>query len=193
MRELLKMVLVLSLIGTISGYGLASLKQATRASIEEQVLTYVQGPALLGVLAGAENDPIKDRRKLALDDGSEITVFPGFQGGKLASLAYETFASGYSGDIGVMVGFNLDSDTVRAVGVTTQTETPGVGTRVFVPGFYDQFADHPLTSLDLKRDNGDIDGVSGATFSSVGMVNAVKKAAALYPGLKEKARSAWNG
>lgn len=193
MRELVKMVLVLSLIGTISGYGLATLKQATRADIEVQILTYVQGPALLGVLAGAENDPIKDRRLLALEDGSEITVFPGFQGGKLSSLAFETFAPGYSGDIGVMVAFDLDGDTVRAVGVTTQTETPGVGTRVFVPGFYKQFAGHPLSNLDLKKDSGDIDATSGATFSSAGMVNAVKKAAALYPGLKEKARIAWNG
>ncbi|WP_022662453.1 RnfABCDGE type electron transport complex subunit G [Paucidesulfovibrio longus] len=193
MRELIKMVLVLSLIGTISGYGLAALKQATRADIEEQVLTYVQGPALLGVLAGVENDPIKDRRKLSLEDGGEITVFPGFRGGRLTSLAFETFAPGYSGNIGVMVAFDLDADTVSAVGVTTQSETPGVGTRVFVPGFYEQFEDHPLTGLGLKKDNGDIDAVSGATFSSAGTVNAVGKAAELYPGLKEKARAAWNG
>lgn len=193
MRELVKMVLVLSLIGTVSGYGLATLKQATRADIEEQVLTYVQGPALLGVLGEVENSPIQDRKKLTLENGSEMMVFPGIRGGKLACLAYETFAPGYSGDIGVMVAFNVEADTVQAVGVTTQTETPGVGTRVFVPGFYDQFTDHPLQALDLKKDAGDIDAVSGATFSSVGMVNAVKKAAELYPGLKEKARSAWNG
>lgn len=193
MRELVKMVLVLSLIGTISGYGLATVKEATRGAIEVQVLTYVQGPALKGVLAGAENDPIKDRRKLALADGSEITVFPGFQGGKLRSLAFETFAPGYSGNVGVMVAFNVDADTVRAVGVTTQTETPGVGTRVFVPGFYEQFEHHPLTHLDLKKNDGDIDGVSGASFTSAGMVNAVKKAAEIYPGLKEKALGAWNG
>ncbi|MEF2145408.1 MAG: FMN-binding protein [Desulfovibrionaceae bacterium] len=193
MRELMKMIVVLSLIGTVSGYGLATIKQATRERIEEQVLTYVQGPALLGVLTGFENNPIQDRKKMDLSGGRSVTVFPGIKNGKLAALAFEAFAPGYSGDIGVIVGFDLDKDAVLGIGVTTQTETPGVGTRVFVPGFTAQFTGHGLDKLDLKSGGGDIDGVSGATFTSVGTVNAVKKAAGVYPEIKEKARSAWNG
>ncbi|MGE4469670.1 MAG: RnfABCDGE type electron transport complex subunit G [Desulfovibrio sp.] len=191
MRELVKMVLVLSIIGTVSGYGLATLKQATRPAIEEQVLTYVQGPALLGVLQGVDNNPIQDRKQLPMADGEELTVFPGFKDGNLCCLAFESFAPGYSGDIGVMVAFDVLSDQVRAVGVTTQTETPGVGTRVFVPAFCDQFREHPLTKLALKSGDGDIDAVSGATISSNAMVNAVQKAAELYPELKERAVAAW--
>lgn len=191
MRELAKMILVLSIIGAVSGYGLATLKRITRPAIEEQVLTYVQGPALHGVMYGVDNDPIQDRRKLVLEGGQELTVFPGFSGGDLCCLAYESFAPGYSGDIGVMVAFDLQSDAVRAVGVTTQTETPGVGTRVFVPEFCDQFRDHALNGLQLKSDEGDIDAVSGATYSSVGMVDAVRKAANLYPQLKAQIGDVW--
>ncbi len=45
MKEMLRMILVLSLICGLSGLTLATVRQATSERIEEQVLTYVQGPA----------------------------------------------------------------------------------------------------------------------------------------------------
>jgi electron transport complex protein RnfG len=183
MKEILSMILVLSLICGVSGFSLATLKAATRDKIEEQVLTYVQGPALMHVVGPHENDPIVERVTISAPDVGEVVVFPVVREGELTGVALESAAPGYSGDIGVMVGFDIAEDTLLGIGITTQTETPGLGTRVTEPSFTGQFRAHAPSNLDLGSD---IDGVSGATFSSKGTVDAVKKAVALYTAHKDE-------
>lgn len=186
MREILHMLVVLSLICAASGTILVNLKQATRGQIEQQVLTYVQGPALLSVLKECDNDPIAERKKV---DG--VTVFPAKRDGKLVGVALEAFAPGYSGDIGVIVGFDLDKDALLGIGITTQTETPGLGTRIMKPAFTRQFTAHGIESVNLASRGGDIDGISGATFSSAGTVDAVRKAIETYQSIKPQLSSLW--
>jgi electron transport complex protein RnfG len=192
MREILKMIVVLSLIGTASGFILASLKEATRPRIEEQVLTFVQGPALDAVLPEHDNNPIADRRRLALPGGGQVTAYPALKGGRLQALALEGHGPGYGGQVGVMVAFDPARDVVAAISVTTHSETPGLGTRVFQPAVTARYRNHPLTGLDLKSRGGDIDAVSGATYSSTGMAGAVRQAAEAYAAIKPAALAAWN-
>lgn len=186
MREILHMLVVLSLICAASGTILVNLKQATKNQIEQQVLTYVQGPALKSVLADCDNDPIAERETI---DG--VTVFPAKRDGKLVGVALEAFAPGYSGDIGVIVGFDLAKDELLGIGITTQTETPGLGTKVTKPSFTRQFTAHGLESMDLSSRDGDIDGISGATYSSAGTVDAVRKAISIYKGIKPQIATLW--
>ncbi|WFS63465.1 RnfABCDGE type electron transport complex subunit G [Pseudodesulfovibrio thermohalotolerans] len=186
MREILHMLVVLSLICAASGTILVNLKQATKGQIEQQVLTYVQGPALMSVLKDCDNDPIAERKQVG-----DVTVFPAKRDGKLVGVALETFAPGYSGDIGVIVGFELDQDRLLGIGVTTQTETPGLGTKVAKPAFTKQFTAHGLDSMDLASRGGDIDGISGATFSSGGTVDAVRKAIDIYRTIKPQLATLW--
>ncbi|XPV77218.1 MAG: RnfABCDGE type electron transport complex subunit G [Desulfovibrio sp.] len=193
MRDILRMVAVLSLICAISGYALATIKDATKERIEMQVLTYVQGPAIQAVLSLAENNPIADRKTVKMQSGTQFNVFPAKKEGKVVAVALEAFAPGYSGDIGVMVGFNLADDTLTGIGITTQTETPGLGTRIAEPAFTRLFDGHGMKKLDLSSRDGDIDAISGATFSSVGTVDAVKKAAGVYMNNKNAIESAFAG
>jgi len=186
MREILHMLVVLSLICAASGTILVNIKQATRDRIEQQVLTYVQGPALKSVLKDCDNDPIAERQEI---DG--VTVFPAKRDGKLVGVALETFSAGYSGDIGVIVGFDLQDDRLLGIGITTQTETPGLGSKVTKPAFTRQFTGHGLESMDLASRGGDIDGVAGATYSSGGTVDAVRKAIGIYRGLKPRIATLW--
>ncbi|EGJ51580.1 RnfABCDGE type electron transport complex subunit G [Desulfocurvibacter africanus] len=186
MREIFYMLAVLSMICATSGAVLVNLKQATKDRIEQQVLTYVQGPALLTVLKFRDNDPIAERVKIG-----DVNVFPAMKDGKLAGVAFETFAPGYSGDIGVMVGIDVEKDELLGIGITTQTETPGLGTRILEPAFTTQFTAHGLESMNLKSKGGDIDAVSGATFSSVGTVDAVRKAIEIYQGIKPEIIKTW--
>lgn len=190
MKDILHMIVVLSLICGVSGYSLATVKNATKDQIEKQVLTYVQGPALLSVIGEHDNDPIAERKKVTTGSGQELTVFPVVRSGELAGVALETFAPGYSGDIGVMVGFDVVNDQLMGIGITTQTETPGLGTRIMEPSFTGQFIAHPLTNLKVGDD---IDGISGATFSSVGTTKAAKKAAEIYKSLKPEILAAFKG
>ncbi len=192
MREILKMIVVLSAICGLSGFCLSYLKQMTAPAIENQVLTYVQGPAIKQVLTDTDNDPIADRKKFTNPiTGKQINVFPALKGGKLVAIALEEFGGGFGGDIGVIVGFNVDSDTLTGIGVTTMKETPGLGTRTAEPSFTKQFKKLPM-HVDLKSRGGQIDAISGATISSNGVVIAVQNAAKVYEAIKSEATKTWN-
>ena len=190
MKEMLKMILVLSLICGLSGLTLATIRQATSQRIEEQVLTYVQGPALEQIFPDHDNNPVKDRKTFNLPDGP-ITVFPAIKDGKLTGVAFETFGKGYGGDIGIMVGFVTDGSTLEGIGVTTMKETPGLGARIVEPDFRDQFKGHSTTQIALKKTGGDISAISGATISSTGTVSAVNKAIKIFSQIKDKLPTAW--
>ncbi|MEZ7197234.1 RnfABCDGE type electron transport complex subunit G [Pseudodesulfovibrio karagichevae] len=191
MKEMMKMMLVLSLICGIAGISLAALKEVTAPIIEEQVLTYVQAPAIESVLSGYDNNPIKDRKKFDVD-GRTVTVFPALKGGKLTAVAFETSGKGYGGDIGVMVGFDVHAMTLTGIGITTLKETPGVGARVTEHGYTTQFRGHSLKEVDLKKNGGDIEAVAGATISSTGTVTAVRQAIAIFNALKDKLAGGWS-
>lgn len=195
MKEMIKMVVVLSLICSLSGLTLASVRGVTKPFIEEQVLTYVQGPAIKKVYTGNDNNPVRDRKTFTLKDGAELTVFPFLKGGRLGGVAFESHGRGYGGKIGVMVGFSYDpaSDMadVSGIGITTMKETPGVGSRVNDPEFGEQFKNHPFKGMALKSAGGDISAVAGATISSTGTVDAVKTAIATFNEIKGEFSSTW--
>lgn len=190
MKEMIKMVLVLSLICGLSGLTLATVRQATSARIEEQVLTYVQGPAIEQIFTDYDNNPVKDRKTFETSDGP-ITVFPAMKNGKLTGVAFETFGKGYGGDIGVMVGFVTDGSKLEGIGITTLKETPGLGARVVEPDYRDQFKGHSTDSIALKKQGGDITAISGATISSTGTVAAVNQAVQMFNAIKDKLPTAW--
>ncbi len=190
MRDIIKMLVVLSTICGISGFGLSYLKMITAIPIEEQVLTYVQSPALDRVFSDVDNSPVAERKKFTLKDGREVTIFPARKGGKLIGVALEDKGKGFGGDISVMVGINPANDTLVGIGVTTMKETPGIGDVILAPRFVDQFTAKPM-DVKLKKDGGSIDAISGATVSSAGAVLAVANAAKVYAELKDAIIKAW--
>lgn len=191
MAAALRMIVVLSAICGLAGFALSYLKMVTAPRIEEQVLTYVQKPALLRVFPDADNDPIAERKKFSLPDGGAITVFPARKNGALVGVALENFGKGFGGDIGVMVGFDVRRDALMGIGITTMKETPGLGTRIADPAFTKQFVGAP-TAVALTSQGGGIDAVSGATISSTGAVTAVGGAAKIYATLKDEILKAWS-
>ena len=181
------MVVVLTCICGLAGISLAYLKTGTAATIENQVLVNVQGPAIGVVLGDIDNDPIADRKKFDLPDGSgQVTVFPGKKGGQLVAVALENYGGGFGGDVGVMVGFNTSQNILTSVSMTTMSETPGIGTRIKERGFTKQFKKHSLAGIEFDNKGGDIAALSGATYSSIGAVVAVQNAAKAYDSLKDQ-------
>lgn len=193
MLDMIKMIVALSLICTLSGLTLASVRSVTKPAIEEQVLTYVQGPAIEQVLTDHENNPVTDRKEFEIAENGMVTVFPAFSSGKLQSIAFECQAKGFGGDIGVMVGFNVteQNTTLSGIGITTMKETPGVGTRVTGHEFSSQFVGHSIENMNLSSSGGDINAVAGATISSTGTVTAVQKAIGIYNQIRNKLPEAW--
>ncbi|NDV19434.1 RnfABCDGE type electron transport complex subunit G [Pseudodesulfovibrio sp. JC047] len=191
MKGICTMMLVLSLICGISGGTLAVLKETTAPIIEEQELTYVQAPAIALVLEHHDNNPIQDRKKFEVD-GASVTVFPAMNNGAPTGVAFETSGKGYGGTIGVMVGFDLESDTLTGIGITTLKETPGLGMRVTEHGYTTQFKGHSIENVTLSKNGGDIQAVAGATISSTGTVAAVQQAIAIYRTLKTQLTNGWS-
>jgi len=185
MRDMIKMVVVLTVLSTLSGGLLAAIHRRTAKRIEQQVLEFVKGPALRRVFKGASNDPIKDR--FQIKDGDQIrTFFVGEFNGKPKAVALETFGKGYDGPVGLMVGIDVNTDKLQGAGITTHSETPGMGARAVTdPNFVPQFKGMPLKdSYKLTQDGGSINALSGATFTSRAVCTAATKAAQVYKRLK---------
>ncbi len=185
MRELIKMVVVLTVLSSFSGGLLAAIRNNTKERIEYQQLKFVKGPAIRSILEGCSNDPIVDRFKIK-DGDVERSFFVGVFDGEPSAVALEGFGKGFGGDIGVMVGVNVEEDTIVGVGVTTHSETPGVGSRAKTePDFTVQFQGLALKeAFKVKADGGQVDALSGATVTSRGVAAALSEASEIYGRLK---------
>ena len=188
MREIIKMVVVLTVLSAASGGLLAAVRIGTMDRIENQELKFVKGPAVQSILKSASNDPIADRFKMT-DQDKEISFFVGVIDGKANSIAFEAFGKGFGGPVGLMVGVNIKDDKIIGVGVTTHKETPGVGSRAKdEPELWDQFKGKLLTGgpFKVKADGGQVDAISGATYTSRGVAEALTHAGGLYKEIKPK-------
>ena len=187
MREIIKMIVVLTVLSCFSGGLLAAIRGGTKDKIENQQLEFVKGPAIRNILDGCSNDPIVDRFKIK-DGDIERSFFVGVFDGKANTVAFESFGGGFGGDIGLMVGVNLDDDKIINIGVTTHSETPGVGSRAkSEPTLSNRFKGLDLVqSFKVKPDGGEIDAISGATVTSRGVCAGVTDAGSVYKRLKSQ-------
>jgi len=187
-KDILKMVVVLTLICAVSGLTLAAVYDVTKGPIEYARLKNVKEPAVKAVLSGYDNDPIKDRVQIPIGTDKKgkpvnLVVFPAKKGGKTFAVAFEGTGSGYGGNIGVMVGINLADNNVSGISIVGHSETPGLGARITETQFTDSFKGKSLAK-ELTTD--DINAISGATLSSKGSVAAVNQARGLLEKYRDK-------
>jgi electron transport complex protein RnfG len=186
MLELVKMIVVLTIISLASGGLLAALRDGTQERIDNQVLEFVKGPAVRQVFEGAANDPIAAR--FQLKDGNAVrNFFVGVFDGEAKGLALESSSSkGYKGDIGLIVAVDVKAEKLMGIGVTTHNETPGLGAKAKTdPKFSGQFKGAAATgSVKVTQDGGAINAISGATITSRAVCDAVTDALTVYERLK---------
>ena len=187
MREMIRLLVVIAVFSAVSGGLLAAIQSGTKERIEYQQLKFVKGPTIQQILEGCSNDPLVDRFKLP-DGKEERNFFVGVFDGNANTVALETFGKGYGGEIGVIIAINVENDEIVGIGVTTHSETPGLGSRAKTdPGFSEQFKGLPIKEpFKVKADGGQIDAISGATFSSRGVCSAVVDSADIYMRLKKE-------
>lgn len=187
MREMIKMVVVLTILTSFSGGLLAALKEGTKERIEKQELELVKGPALRVILEGASNDVTADRFKVTYNE-VERNIFVGVFDGKPNTVAFETEASGYADKVGLMVAFNIDEDKLAGIGVTTHKETPGLGAKAKTDtNFSKQFVGLAAAdSVKVTQDGGGINAIGGATITSRAVCAGTSDAIEIYKKLKPK-------
>ena len=99
------------------------------------------------------------------------------------SIAFEIITNGYSKNgLDLLVAMNTDG-SVKAVSVVSVTDTPGLGTKVQDSAFLAQFSGKigrlTIVKNQPKTDD-EVQAVTGATYSSTGVTEAVNIAAEVY-------------
>lgn len=185
MREMISMIVVLTVLTSFSGGLLAFVQSGTKVRIEDQVLKFQKAPAILDIFPDVTNDPLAERFTVESKD-IKLQIFPGLLPDGTKAIAFETKGGAYGGPIGLMVGINVETDEIIDVRVTTHAETPGIGTRAKDDlDFVSQFSGLGMdTNFALKGDGGVIDAMSGATVTSKGLSVAAAQAKELYHKLK---------
>ena len=185
MGEMIKMVVVLTILSVISGGSLSYLEKTLKPIQNQQIMELVKGPAVRAMLKGATNDPVGD--VLTFGEGKQAsTVFYGVYDGKPKVVVLEAEGKGYGGPIGLLVGIDTEKESVFRVGVTTHTETGGLGAEAKDnPEWALQFGGKPLDKkLAVTADDGEINAISGATITSRAVCAAANQAIATYKEIK---------
>lgn len=184
MREVSRMVIVLTVIAMVSAGVLSLVYSYTSEIIQANLLAEME-EAVFQVLPGAASaDPLElgteslvedDRSTLRerSDETPQLVIFEAFDadGGRVG-YAFVGEGTGYGGVIRVLVGINLDYE-ITAIQILEHLETPGLGSRIQEEGFRGQFAGK--TPDDEFRVGRDIDNISGATVSATAVTEAVSK------------------
>ncbi|MDL2328524.1 RnfABCDGE type electron transport complex subunit G [Desulfosarcina sp. OttesenSCG-928-A07] len=185
MGEMIRMVVVLTVLSVVSGGGLSWVKNFAGPKIENQEMNLVKGPAIREILKDSEKDPVENRFKIQ-DGDTERNIFVGVFNGKADTVVLESSANGYAGKVGMAVAIDMDSDTIYGISVTTHQETPGFGAKAKEdPTFGAQFAGKSIsTDFQVSQDGGNISALSGATITSRAVCASVNSATAAYKELK---------
>jgi len=185
MGEMIKMVVVLTILSVISGTSLAYLEKNLKPIQDQQIMEKVKGPTVRAILKDAANDPIGD--VLTFGEGKAAkNVFYGIYDGKPKVVLVEAEGKGYGGPIGLLVAIDLEQEVLSTLAVTTHTETGGLGAEAKDdPNWALQFKGKSLDKeIKVTSDDGEISAISGATITSRAVCVAANQAIATYKELK---------
>jgi len=108
------------------------------------------------------------------DELNHVTVdeaFFGLSNGEKVGMTIKVITKGYNPGIEMTIGFMLDG-SIEAISIGSHQETPGLGANASEPKFKDQF----IGKTPSLQVGSDIDSITSATKTSVGIVNGVNVA-----------------
>lgn len=172
--DILKPVIVLTLICLVTSALLAYTNQITAPEIKKQNET-AANEARSAVLPEAEKfDSAK------LKSGTEYFIGKGANS-ETVGYVFTTAAKSYGGEIKVMVGINTDG-TVSAVELLQINDTPGLGMNAKSPDFLEQFK-NKTAGIGVNKNTpaeNEIQALTGATITSKAVSSAVNTALENY-------------
>ncbi len=187
MGEIFRLVLVLGTICSFSAGALSFVRTNLAERIEMQEDFYVRGPALERLFQQPAEDMLSEKLTYAAED-HDFPIFYRREAGEVTGLAVEAVGQGgYGGDIVFMVGLDPRNSSVIGVEIVSHSETPGVGAKVELESFRRQWngviLDH---SVALISNGGQLDAITGATYSSNAMVAGTNQVARLLQDHQEE-------
>jgi len=163
-------ILVLTIVVFASVITLVLTDDVTRNNIDEQKNIEIQNSL---------SEQFPDMTSYVYDkDIAVYTIYSGDDSNpeNIIGYSFESSGSGYGGTIDILVSLK-DLETINGISIINHMETPGLGARIVEPSFTDQFKDVLIQDVKLRKDDGQIDAISGATISSLAVVNAVQQTA----------------
>jgi len=106
----------------------------------------------------------------------EDDIYTIYADGADVGYAFLAVGKGYRGDIDILIGLE-DETTIKGITIISQSETPGLGSRIAESSFASRFAGVNIGDVALKQEGGQIDAITGATISSRAVVDAVRTTA----------------
>jgi len=181
------MAMALFVITAVAGLVLAVVYSVTKEPILASQKAKINNAIKMVI---PEFESIKDTTVLPETGKDSIRIHSLLKGEESTGYAIETYTdNGFSGRFTLMVGFTPDG-SISNIEVLEHKETPGLGTKMALPAFKDQFkglklADLPGEQLKVKKDGGTVDAITAATISSRGFCDAVNRAHSTYKTVKQ--------
>lgn len=174
MNKNIKGIVVSSLaLALIAGVVTAALA-GTNALTKDTIAARDEETATAARLQVLEADSFE--KQLMTVDGAEVEYYVGIQDGATVGYVFTAESTGKSAGLKVMTGIRKDG-TISGVVVTSDNETAGYVDKVEKGGLLSEFKDKSAKTLEFGVD---VDGVSQATKTSKGIVNAVNQAIAYF-------------
>ena len=174
----LNMTLTLFVITLIAGVSLGFINDITKGPKAQAKLDRKIN-ALKNVLPEFNNNPVENVKLIKTDSAKDsVEVYTAFLNENQSGIAIVCSSDkGFSGLVKIMVGFNTDG-SIFNIAVLEQKETPGLGTKMKGEKFLKQFrGKHPKTyNLKVKKDQGDVDALTGATITTRAFSEATQMA-----------------
>jgi len=174
----MNMTMTLLVITLIAGVSLGFINDLTvgpkaQAKLERKI------SALETVLPEFNNNPVDDVKLIKSDIAKDsIEIYTAFLDTQQAGTAVVSSSEkGYNGLIKIMVGFTPNG-VIKNITVLEQNETPGLGTKIKGEKFIMQFRDKNPSNYNLKvkKDQGDVDALTGATITTRAFTEATQMA-----------------
>lgn len=177
MSEIIRMVVVLSLIAGFSSAALTLANIKLGPQIDKQTDFYVRGPALERLFEKPAEEVLGNKVIIHAVD-QDIPVFFTRQDNEVSTLAIEAIGKGgFGGDITIMVGIDLKAGLMSGMEVVNHSETPGLGARISEISFRKQWQGLPTDNpIALTSAGGTIDSISGASTTSGAAVRGTNDA-----------------
>lgn len=173
-KEKIMPALVLTLVCVITSALLVAAYNATYVDTTGVITDKLAGglTELYGTSEGFE---------MLLNDDGTVKTYEGVTSviANGEKVSFEVTADGYSkGGLHLLIGFD-ETGAVCGISVLTIGETPGLGTKVTESSFLYKFKG-------ISDEDFEVDNITGASYSSKGMKNAVKAAVSAYSQMKEE-------
>ncbi len=177
MKDKIMMIVFVLILGTILATTLVGVDTLTQPMISKN-----EKIKELSTILNTFNIEYTDETiEKVFTDNIETIEFADMSVYKVSSgeTAFPFEGSGFQGPIIGVVVMDADGITIRAVGIKSQVETPGLGSRITEKQFLDSFIDKQfdpeliLVGAGKSAKKTDIDGITGATMSSIALIKVI--------------------